>query len=158
MKFFEAFLLSPIIHNDDRGLLLKFPNDLLTEFFPEGFLDEYWAKSNANVFRGLHRQAPPYESNKFFFLLDGSATFFVADGSHVQDPGISIVEFELTALGAGIVVPGNMFTGYKAHSSGTIVLAKGSNFYKPEAEEVLPPRQVFDDEFLRGLILSEKDT
>lgn len=157
MKFFEPFLLNPIIHSDDRGFLLKFPSDPITEFFPEGFQDEYLAKSNANVFRGLHKQAEPHESNKFFFLLDGRATFFAATKNISRDHPNGVEHFRLAAMGAALIVPGSMFTGYRAESSNTVVIAKGSNVYRPESEELLRPRDVFDDQFLRGLVLSEKD-
>ena len=130
---------------------------MITEFFPEGFQDEYLAKSDANVFRGLHRQVDPHESNKLFFLLSGRATFFAAKNVDNKDHPRSVERFRLSAMGAALVVPGCMFTGYRAESSDTVVIAKASHVYTPEAEELLRPREVFDDQFMEGLILSEKD-
>ncbi|MDF3819114.1 dTDP-4-dehydrorhamnose 3,5-epimerase [Leptospira sp. 96542] len=157
-------LIFPQVHGDDRGFFLEsFKASQYKEFgIPELFKQDNHSKSNKNVLRGLHFQAPPMEQGKLVRVVKGSVLDVAVDIRKNSVTYGQHVSVTLTEKNHEIFwVPPGFAHGFLTLEDNTEFLYKVTNEYSKETEGGI----LFNDPHLdinwgiseKDCILSEKD-
>ena len=131
-------LLEPTVYRDERGYFFesfnqsKFENALSIK---PVFVQDNQSKSQKNVIRGLHFQAPPFGQGKLVTVIQGSVLDVVVDirkesktyGKHVS------VKLE-GETGKMFWIPEGFAHGFKTLEDNTIFTYKCTNFYNRSSE------------------------
>ncbi len=99
------------------------------------FEENYYSVSERNVLRGLHFQAPPYESVKLVTCLSGSIVDVVVDLRKSSKTYGEYLVIELNDENRkSLYVPGGLAHGFLATSERAIFLSHNSKKYNHDAE------------------------
>ena len=155
-------IIEPKVFADDRGYF--FESFRLSIFEEQGhdlrFVQDNESKSNANVIRGLHLQAPPFGQSKLLRVVRG-AIYDVAVDIRKNSPtygqyfGIELNEENKI----NFFIPEGFAHGFSCLEDNTIVQYKCTNYYHKASEMGLK----WDDPTLEidwkvsNPIISEKD-
>ena len=116
------------------------------------FSDVYVAKSNKNIFRGLHYQIEPHQQRKYFIVLSGLVTFYCYDLINKNILNFTLDESSTNAL----FVPHMWASGYHTKAVINQVFFSSPDAYVPESERVISCT-VIKDLDISVLKLSKKD-
>ncbi|MBM9589146.1 dTDP-4-dehydrorhamnose 3,5-epimerase [Leptospira sp. 201903075] len=157
-------LILPTVHGDDRGFFLEsFKASEYTALgIPELFQQDNHSKSNKNVLRGLHFQAPPMDQGKLVRVVKGSVLDIAVDIRKNSKTYGQYVSVTLTEKNHEIFwVPSGFAHGFLVLEDNTEFLYKVTNEYSKESEGGI----LFNDPTIGidwgintdSCILSEKD-
>jgi len=160
-KIHEIRILTPQIHEDDRGYFFESynTNNFRELGLPIKFLQDNQAFSKKNTLRGLHYQLK-YPQSKLVRVVQGevfdvavdirqgSPTFGKFEGVHLSDKNNKIM-----------YIPGGFAHGYVVLSKTAIFQYKCTEFYHPEDEYGLlwNDKDLNIDWPFKNPILSQKD-
>ncbi|TGK53401.1 dTDP-4-dehydrorhamnose 3,5-epimerase [Leptospira kanakyensis] len=157
-------LIFPTVHGDDRGFFLESfkASEYVSLGIPSLFSQDNHSKSNKNVLRGLHYQAPPMDQGKLVRVVKGSVLDVAVDirkNSKTYGQHVAVI---LTEKNHEIFwVPSGFAHGFLVLEDNTEFLYKVTNEYSKESEGGI----LFNDPALgidwgistEACILSDKD-
>ncbi|TGK78422.1 dTDP-4-dehydrorhamnose 3,5-epimerase [Leptospira noumeaensis] len=130
-------LIFPTVHGDDRGFFLESfkASEYASLGIPSLFSQDNHSKSNKNVLRGLHYQAPPMDQGKLVRVVKGSVLDVAVDirkNSKTYGQHVSVI---LTEKKHEIFwVPSGFAHGFLVLEDNTEFLYKVTNEYSKESE------------------------
>ncbi|PJZ45482.1 dTDP-4-dehydrorhamnose 3,5-epimerase [Leptospira brenneri] len=130
-------LIFPTVHGDDRGFFLEsFKASQYAEFgIPSLFKQDNHSKSNKNVLRGLHFQAPSMDQGKLVRVVRGSVLDVAVDIRKSSKTYGQHVAVTLTEKNHEIFwVPSGFAHGFLVLEDNTEFLYKVTNEYSKESE------------------------
>jgi dTDP-4-dehydrorhamnose 3,5-epimerase len=159
----DLILIEPKVFADERGYFFEsFSEEKFSAFVKEqiSFVQDNESKSNKNVVRGLHFQAPPYSQAKLVRVVKGSVLDVAVDirkSSPTYGKSYSVILSEENKK--QLYIPAGFLHGFSTLEDNTIFSYKCSNYYHPESEgSVLWNDSTLNIDWLtEDSIISEKD-
>lgn len=154
-------VIKGIRHLDHRGYFSEmYETKRFIEAGLPSFVQDNLSKSKANVFRGLHWQAPPFEQGKLVTCLNGSIIDFIVDirlGSPTFLRALAI-PLDSTQL-KSLWVPPGFAHGFLSLENDTLVHYKVTNTWDGPSERSLSPNvlSAITEVNLRNVEISKKD-
>tara|TARA_B100001093_G_C26292715_1_gene785960 strand:- start:37 stop:582 length:546 start_codon:yes stop_codon:yes gene_type:complete len=141
LKIPEVLLITPDIHNDERGYFFEFFNE--NKFnectgLSEKFVQDNISFSKKGVLRGLHFQKNPMEQGKLVGVISGEV-FDVAVDIRRNSPsyGQWIVEKISSSNKRLLWIPPGFAHGFYTLTDNTVLLYKTTNFYSANHEKTI---------------------
>jgi dTDP-4-dehydrorhamnose 3,5-epimerase len=158
----DCYLIENTLHGDDRGFFLEsFNQKILAENEIDFHVKQInIAKSQKNVFRGLHFQLNPHAQGKIVSVITGAVTDIVVDLRKDSSTFLNHFCVELNTPSIALLVPKGFAHGYYTQTDETIFQYAVDEFYHPSSERGLK----FADSKLNinynfeNPIISEKDS
>ena len=133
-------LIHPRIFEDNRGYFLEsFNSDRYAELTGNlSFVQDNISRSNLNVVRGLHFQAPPFAQGKLVSVIQGSVLDVIVDIRKSSATYGQHVAVELTDKDhAQLWIPPGFAHGFTALKENTVFSYKCTALYDPSSEGTL---------------------
>ena len=141
LKIPEVLLITPDIHNDERGYFFEFFNE--NKFnectgLSEKFVQDNISFSKRGVLRGLHFQENPMEQGKLVGVISGEV-FDVAVDIRKNSP--TFLQWHAEELSednhVSLYIPDGFAHGFQALTNDCELLYMHSEFYQSDAEGAL---------------------
>ena len=138
-KFSNAFIFTPKIFQDKRGLFLEtFNKKIIFKIKNFNFVQDNLSKSKFGVLRGLHFQTKPFEQGKFVSVLQGKIFDVIVDLRKKSKSFLKWQSFILDDEKRKMLwVPPGFAHGFLTLSREAILQYKVTNYYSPENEKTL---------------------
>ena len=134
----DVFLIKPSVFGDERGYFFEsFHQAKFNAFVGKEvrFVQDNESKSDKNVLRGLHFQAPPYAQGKLVRVIQGSVLDVALDIRKSSPTYGQHVSFVLSAENKiQAYIPEGFAHGFLTLEHETIFQYKCTNYYAPETE------------------------
>ena len=163
--FNDVMLITPIIHEDNRGFFSEIFNKEVFEKkgIKDNFLQDNLSFSlQKNTLRGIHFQKKPYEQTKLIKVIKGSIFDVFID---LRQNSKTFEQFDFINLKEGdgwLYIPKGYAHGFCTTASETIITYKVDNYYYPESDSgIIWNDTSFDIPWpIKGdnLLISEKDS
>lgn len=141
LKIPEVLLITPDIHNDERGYFFEFFNE--NKFnectgLSEKFVQDNISFSKRGVLRGLHFQENPMEQGKLVGVISGEV-FDVAVDIRRNSPsyGKWIIEKISSSNKRLLWIPPGFAHGFYTLTDNALLLYKTTNFYSANHEKTI---------------------
>ena len=153
-----VFSVEPFHQSDNRGEFFKVLSSktLLGRDFQVA--EAYFSVSEANVFRGMHFQAPPHDHNKFVTCVSGNIIDFVTDLRPESTTYLKTIKCDLSRNGdIAIFVPKGCAHGFLSNDASTVMYLVDSE-YNAKNDVGFNYASIGENLFLeRPLTLSSRD-
>jgi dTDP-4-dehydrorhamnose 3,5-epimerase len=163
-NIFEAFIIEPILYEDDRGYFYESFNHRSFEeslLVTKEFVQDNHSCSKKGVLRGMHFQIKPKEQGKLVRCINGAIFDVIVDIRRDSPTYRHWEGYNLSCQNKKqLWVPEGCAHGFLALEDNTEVLYKTTDYYSPHLERCIK----WDDETLgiewpsANYIISEKDS
>lgn len=130
-----CYLVHPRVHEDFRGRFVKvFQASTYSDLKIEAnMVEEYYSVSGANVVRGMHYQAPPFDQAKMVYCVRGRVIDVVVDLRSFSPSYKKVFSTYVTAHEAQIVwIPRGCAHGFLALENNATMVYRVSSEYSPD--------------------------